>query len=291
MLEMRQELTLLKAQASLQSPGPSPAAVSPASLSPSPTGDTDTPPPPMYSTHGTFHTHSPLDQTYLDATHSSGSYRPGMLLTPPDDSSPHHAPFIRGQCMLGSGSTSGPPLVLSSPSPSAALVTPEPSPRLLFSRPGPSTSGVGPHADFVVGSSSQSYVTAGHSPTISNANIEGESDVVYAPPRVSVSTASSDARERSFSPAAIVLGKRRNPPVSSGHSSASSEDENGPESTGNMLRKRLNGHDRRCLTIHVSKSLSFGVKSLWGLSHSMQCAHIFCDACTYTTISTYLTAM
>ena len=275
MLEMRQELTMLKAQASSQSPGPSPAVASPASLSPRQLGYIETPPPSTYPMHPTFLPHPPLSQTNLDATHSSVAYRPDVLLTPPDDSSPRHTHFLGGQCTPGSGSEAGSTnlhLALSSPSPPVALVTPEPFPRLLAARPGSSSSGVGPHLDFVEGSSSQPYMTPSHSPAISIAEKEDQSDVTYTSPAVAVrATLASDVQEGSLSPASVALGKRRTPPASSGGSSASSEDEDVLGVTDNTLRKRQNGHDKRCLTIHVSEFMA-----LKPMAHGEH--HTACDA-------------
>ena len=265
MLEMRQELTLLKAQASLQSPGPSPAAVSPISHSPTPTGDTGTPPLPVHPTQLTLLSRAPFAHPSLDAGHPSSSYRPDALLTPSDDSSPHQTPFLHAQGMFGlgpeAGSASSPQLTLSSPSSANVLVTPEPSPRLRVACPVPHPTGVASLSQFVGGSPAQSYVTPGHSPSISVVDEHCSGDAIYTPPHAVLrSTTASEMQGRSLSPSSVVLGKRRTSPASSGDNSAGSEDEDGPGSTSSIYGKRYNGHDKRCLTIHVSRGSTLGVE-------------------------------
>lgn len=285
MLEMRQELTLLKAQASLQSPGRSPAAVSPASHSPSPSRETSAHTLPVYPMHSTFPPHAPLGQTYMDAVRPSPSHRRDALLTPPDDSSPHRLPVHHDQGMPGSeaGSTGSPRLAFPSPSPSTGSVTPESHTRLLVARPGPSSPDAGPRPDFVEGSSSLPYATPSQSPGISTTEEEGGGDVIYTYPYVAV-RAIPDMQERSLFPSLAVLGKRRSPPASSEENSASSGDEDGLGSTGGVLRRRHNGHDKRCLTIHVSWSLCLGCQRLMTCTaqhamraHILRCMHMTND--------------
>lgn len=251
MLEMRQELSLLKTQASLQTPGQSPAAVSSASLSPTPAVETNAQPFPVHPIHSTFTPHTPLGHTHMDAIQPPPSYGPNALLTPPHDSSPHSTPALHDQGMPGSeaGSTDGP---FFSPSHSTSFVTYESRPGLFVARPRPSSSDASPRPDFVEGSSSQTYATPSHSPTIPVTEEEGRGNVIYGVPDAAVK-ATSDTQESTHSPSLVVLGKRRTPPASSDEDSASSGDEDSLRPTGAVLRRRHNGHDKRCLTIHVSR--------------------------------------
>ncbi|KAH9938263.1 uncharacterized protein B0H18DRAFT_966294 [Fomitopsis serialis] len=256
MLEMRQELSQLKSHTLVQSPGPSPVGASPTTANSVPIGDGNTVSPvpvlaPAFYSASLPHA-SPMAQTTVSPAGLPSIHHLPTLLTPPAESPHVVAPAMHAQAIPRSeanSTASSPRPDLRSPSLSNALITPEHTPRLLAVQPRPlSASAASRHTPaFVEGSSSQPYDTPSYSPITTF--IDGGNAGYASPAPAHDSLSPPLERRESVTSPSSALGKRRTLHYSSSEDSDDSADEDARGSSSGQPRKRVNGHDKRCLTI------------------------------------------